>query len=770
MASALTGINGERVALADVTVAATLKDLLTEVTVSHTYHNRENENIEAVYTFPLPLDAVLLELEVEIAGQVLKGVVVEKASAEEQYEEAIDEGDSAVMLEVIEPGLYTLNVGNLMAGELATIRFKYVMLYRWSGERMRFFLPTTIAPRYGESFHQPHQQVEHSLTVENCFSLTLEISGSLSESQFSCPSHEVRLTRSDGHAVISLQQERAVMDRDFILSIKAPPATRSFAISGADGNNSAAVASFQPFFPGLQQPRPLELAILIDCSGSMTGDSIAQAKQALAGIIDSLRPDDRATLIAFGSRVAPMSRRLLTCNKSNLRKMKRFARKLDADMGGTEIGAALQQGYSAVEGTQCADIFLVTDGEVGRWEQVVEEAKGSGHRIFTVGVGSAVSEAFVEELASETGGHCELVSPREGMTDRVIRHFERMRAPRAKRVRINWPEGACQMAPSQHGAVFEGDTIVASAQFKHPSIGGAVDLEVETETGEVFHQKVPLTPNTVASQADRLSPVARLAAAFRLKELEEDAGAQTALNYRLVSPWTNWLVVAERAEDEKADETPALRKVPQTLAAGWGGSGSVMSIKDDYLACSAGFRDRAPGMADLSDGAHFSVASFSREASPPAALSHLEPGYRNLIELITEHPDRLDPAGAIMLLEKSGLVSKFAHLLNLADSLGLDIESIASMILEKLLSGQLGEHLPDTAHEGFAAIQARARTVSQSLKAISRSGKRLMTVVEQALHEGVFRSGSLEEWLMQYADRYHGIRELLSQLKGLKNL
>lgn len=763
MASALTGINGERVALADVTVAATLKDLLTEVTVSHTYHNRENENIEAVYTFPLPLDAVLLELEVEIAGQVLKGVVVEKAAAEEQYEEAIDEGDSAVMLEAIEPGLYTLNVGNLMPGELATIRFKYVMLYRWSGDRMRFFLPTTIAPRYGESFHQPHQQVEHSLTVENRFSLNLEISGSLSESQFNCPSHEVRLTRSNGHVVISLQQERAVMDRDFILSIKAPPATRSFAISGADGNDSAAVVSFQPFFPGLQQPRPLEMAILIDCSGSMTGDSISQAKQALAGIIDSLRPDDRATLIAFGSRVAPMSRRLLTCNKSNLQKMKRFAKKLDADMGGTEIGTALQQGYSAVEGTQCADIFLVTDGEVGRWEQVVEEAKGSGHRIFTVGVGSAVSEAFVEELASETGGHCELVSPREGMTDRVIRHFERMRAPRAKRVRINWPEGACQMAPSRHGAVFEGDTIVASAQFKHPSINGAVDLEVETETGEVFHQKVPLTPDTGADQVDRLSPVARLAAAFRLKELEEDAGAQTALNYRLVSPWTNWLVVAERAEDEKADETPALRKVPQTLAAGWGGSGSVMSIKDDYLACSTGFRDRAPRMEDLS-----SVAVFSSEAHSMAGLSYLEPGYRKLIELITEHPDRLDPSGAILLLEESGLISKFKHVLDLAHSLGLDIGSIASVILEKILRGQLGEYLPATAHEGFAAIQAQARATSLSLNEISRNGERLMKVAERALREGVFRSGSMGEWLMPHAERYHDIRELLSQLKNCR--
>ena len=51
--------------------------------MSQTYRNDEQVNIEAVYTFPLPLDAVLLDLQVEIGGRILKGVVVEKKAAEE---------------------------------------------------------------------------------------------------------------------------------------------------------------------------------------------------------------------------------------------------------------------------------------------------------------------------------------------------------------------------------------------------------------------------------------------------------------------------------------------------------------------------------------------------------------------------------------------------------------------------------------------------------------------------------------------------------------
>ena len=151
LASAMTGIGGERVALCDVAVDAVLHDLLCEVTVGQTYRNDEQVNIEALYTFPLPLDAVLLDLAVEIGGKVLQGVVVGKKEAEEKYEDAVSDGDAAVMLEALEPGLYTMNVGNLLPGEQAKVTFRYALLYRWSGDRsasscLRPSLPDTVSP------------------------------------------------------------------------------------------------------------------------------------------------------------------------------------------------------------------------------------------------------------------------------------------------------------------------------------------------------------------------------------------------------------------------------------------------------------------------------------------------------------------------------------------------------------------------------------------------------------------------------------------------
>jgi Ca-activated chloride channel family protein len=757
LASALTGLEGERVALCDVAVSATLQDLLAEVTVSQTYRNDEQASIEAVYTFPLPLDAVLLELEVEIGGRVLQGVVVEKKAAEERYEDAVEAGDAAVMLEAIEPGLYTMNVGNLLSQETAKITFRYAILYRWSGDRLRLLLPTTIAPRYGASPHLPHQVPEASLTVENRFSLRLEISGALRDAQFACPSHAVELAKSLDKVVLSLTQAKTVMDRDFVLNVRAPQAPRSFALCGEDGDGASALASFQPFFPGLHQPRPLTLAIAIDCSDSMNGDSIAQAKQALDGILECLQPQDRVTLIAFGSTTRALSDRLLPCNKTNLAKAKRFARSLEANLGGTEIGVALRETYAALAGAEPGDVFLVTDGEVGAWETVVDEATRSGHRIFTVGVGSAVSEAFVRQLGASTGGECELVSPREGMAERVVRHFERMRAPRARRVAVRWPDGATNVCPSRIAAVFEGDTVVASAAFDRPVANGCAILEIETDDGEVVRQELAIPPAAPCPSPDGISTVARVAAAARLKELDDAAALAAALRYRLVSRWTNWLVVAPRSDEEKAHEIPALRTVPQTLAAGWGGVGHVaMCVSSVLLAPPAGPRPSAAWATALD------ASDLPESVSPRRTLPvDLPEPCRRLLELIGEGASRLDAAGALDLLTQSGLAVDFDEAFRDAAELGLDADVVAAIVLAHLLSGPMGEFLSDDAQMALASLQGRAREAMDALREMARHGSALARLI---------RGPAARELLLPRSDdesvgRFARMRKLVDELE-----
>jgi len=69
--------------------------------------------------------AVLLGFDLEIGDRKLKAHAVARQEASEEYERAIDQGDTAALIEHDGHGLYTVSLGNLMAGENAVLRYRY---------------------------------------------------------------------------------------------------------------------------------------------------------------------------------------------------------------------------------------------------------------------------------------------------------------------------------------------------------------------------------------------------------------------------------------------------------------------------------------------------------------------------------------------------------------------------------------------------------------------------------------------------------------------
>ena len=122
---------GEAAILKNVVATAVIEGLFAEVTIEQAYENAGDTNIEAIYSFPLPPDATLLDFEVILGEKKLSGVVVGKAEAERRYEDAVTDGDTAIMLEEAASGIYTANFGNLLPGETAVIRFRYGQFLRW---------------------------------------------------------------------------------------------------------------------------------------------------------------------------------------------------------------------------------------------------------------------------------------------------------------------------------------------------------------------------------------------------------------------------------------------------------------------------------------------------------------------------------------------------------------------------------------------------------------------------------------------------------------
>jgi len=566
---------GEQVALKHIHIDGRIDGLLWSMTSAQHYRNETGKNIETVYTFPLAPGATLMGITVQIGDKRLKGTVVEKKQATERYEKAIDDGDMPVMVEMSASGLYTANLGNLKAGESVTIEIESAQLLRVEQGQMRLQVPTVIGARYGDAKVMggmaAHETANANALAQYPLTLKIDIKGAAAAAKITCPSHATRAIANEQGLTVTLERN-GFLDRDFILNFEGL-AGQSFALVSSNEDESWVVASFCPHLEIASAPRdePLHLKIMIDCSGSMQGDSITQARNALFEISKLLTPSDYVSFSRFGSEVDNVIPRMQSCTDRFVRgTLAQAIQTTEADLGGTEIPHALAsvtEISGPVRRTTGVVILLITDGETWDVDSSVARAQRSRHRIFTIGVGSTPAGSLLKDLADKTGGACELVSPNEDMEAAVLRTFRRMRSIEATDLNVNWgaePQWQSAM-PIRH---YENETLHLFAKFKSQPTGKP-ELTWQVE-GKQFRCKV----GSLNARSD--NTMARLGGACEMEAAPfTDESAALALKYQLVSRYSNLFLVHVRAEDEKAVTLPALQKIEQMQAAGQSGYGSV---------------------------------------------------------------------------------------------------------------------------------------------------------------------------------------------------
>lgn len=608
---------GDPVMLEGVKATGELRGLMLEMSVEQRFRNPTDKNVEVVYTFPLPWGAVLLGVDVQLGDQHLTGAVIEKKQAEAQYEEALSEGNAAIMLEKNRDLSYSLNLGNLAAQENCVITLRYAQTLQFEQRGLRLLIPTVIAPRYGNAMIdgglQPHQAPIHNLLAEYPFDIELRLHADLARARVASPSHPIGVAHNsteEGNVLTVSLARRGALDRDFVLVIDqlAHDSMAVLARDCVEPDGVVALASFCPRVPA-QGATTIGVKILVDCSGSMGGDSIEAAKRSLQAIVRQLGKGDRFSLSRFGDTVEHRSRGLWKATETTQLAAQRWVGGLQADLGGTEMEAALSSTFALAQ-TVASDVLIVTDGEISAIDGTIESAKASGHRLFVVGIGSSPAESHLRRLAEATGGACDFVAPGEAVEPAVLRMFSRLRSPRLTDLTVVWPADVNpEWVSSLHTSVFDGDTINVFALLQQVPAGEIRLLGVRSLGGDP--EEIACAQfGAVVEPGDTLS---RLAASLRLQSLKSDAQAgearQLTVAYQLVTDQTNFFLVHQRAEEDKPTDMPDLHKVGQMLAAGWGGTGSVLFSRESALFVDYNCLEQPVVMRCRSPGIKFSRSS-----------------------------------------------------------------------------------------------------------------------------------------------------------------
>lgn len=159
---------------------------------------------------------------------------------------------------------------------------------------------------------------------------------------------------------------------------------------------------------------PVNLAVVLDRSGSMAGEKIESARRAAHALVDRLGDADRLAFITFGSNVTPLfpSQRCTPAAKGEMH------RAIDRiyDMGGTNLSGGLEAGLREVmahgEGYAVNRVILISDGEANEGitsrtglDAIARGALRQHVSVTALGVGADFDEDTMEQLAENGGGN-----------------------------------------------------------------------------------------------------------------------------------------------------------------------------------------------------------------------------------------------------------------------------------------------------------------------------------------------------------------------------
>ena len=128
--------------------------MLATVTLEQKFSNTSDSWVEGVYAFPLPADAAVRRLEMQVGERRIIGKIREREEARKTYKAAKAAGKKASLVEQQRPNLFSNRVANIGPGESITVRLEYVQPVRYASGRFSLRLPTTLTARYIPGIHR----------------------------------------------------------------------------------------------------------------------------------------------------------------------------------------------------------------------------------------------------------------------------------------------------------------------------------------------------------------------------------------------------------------------------------------------------------------------------------------------------------------------------------------------------------------------------------------------------------------------------------------
>jgi Ca-activated chloride channel family protein len=557
----------------DVQVRVT--GMVVRAIVHQRFTNPSTEWAEGIYVFPLPEEAAVDHLRMQVGGRVVEGVIQERAAATAAYAQARRQGVRASLVEQERPNVFMTSVANIPPGAAIAIEIEYQQAVRYDAGQFALRFPMVVGPRYipgtvdvghagtgwaadtdavpdASRITPPVQDPAHGAI--NPVTLRVELDPGVPLAGVASPSHAIHARPlSGGRYEIELEEGSVPADRDFRLEWIPVTGAVPAAVVLAEPKGDEVFALVMVMPPALRVVEggrlPREVVFVLDRSGSMGGASIEQARAALKLALARLRPADRFNVIRFNHTTDRLFEGAQPADSRNLATARRYVDAIRAE-GGTEMLPALEL---ALDGGERSDrlrqVIFLTDGAVGNEARLFGaiRARLGDSRLFTIGIGSAPNSHFMRQAARLGRGTFTYVASPAEVQQTMTALFRKLESPALADVQLDLPGGGdAEVLPGPIPDLYVGEPILVAVRTRMLPTEAVVRGRFGSTPWQL---RVPLreaAPGAGLSVHWARAKIAALLDRRRAGEPDDDvrhAVLDVALRHHLVSAYTSLVAI-----------------------------------------------------------------------------------------------------------------------------------------------------------------------------------------------------------------------------------
>jgi hypothetical protein len=541
--------------IASHAVKVRIAGAMARTEIEETFANDSDDDLEGIYRFPVPADALVDRLALEVDGKLQDGAFVERTRAAKILKGAI--ANATPLVKPKEDIVWVPGPWHDPA------------LLEWQ-QGGRFELRIFPIPKRGSRriVLGYTQTVDASLGLRR-YVYPLPASGAVRMDDFSVDAQIVGADASlpvhaRGYDLVQSADRLSFHESGFVprgdLSIQYALPNRSSELSAwgfDDGGQSFVAMAIRPKLPASAEARPRDWAIVVDSGRTMFGERFARASRVAVALAQTLDRRDRVTVLACDVECRRNSSGYVPAGAAGAKALSDFLAPLVPD-GASDLAGAVRSASSLGDPSRELRVVLVSDGvasagykRASRLADEVRDALPKNAAVLAVPVGSDADDDTLAEIARGGGGVVVPYAPGARVEDVVFALAGAGAGALLRDATVELPQGLSDAAPKALSTMRVGGETYVVAKMTSNQAQGDVVLR-GTAGGEAFEARYPIDVKATSDAGNAFVP--RLFAAKRIRDLERDGSesARTeaiALSQKLAVPskFTSLLVLESEA-------------------------------------------------------------------------------------------------------------------------------------------------------------------------------------------------------------------------------